>query len=61
MKYDDASWHFGGDYPSDLPQENACTHTGVFLAWALKTKLGACGAGRAKACRLLKHSRGKYS
>lgn len=35
MKYDDASWHFGGDYPGDLPQKNAYTHIGVFLAWAL--------------------------
>ena len=21
MKYDDASWHYGGDFPADLPQE----------------------------------------
>ncbi|MFY8349245.1 hypothetical protein AAEU29_01715 [Pseudoalteromonas sp. SSM20] len=35
MKYDDASWHYGGDYPAGLPEKNAYTHTGVFLAWAL--------------------------
>jgi len=39
MKYDDASWHFGGDYPSDLPQENAYTHIGIFLAWAIENDL----------------------
>jgi hypothetical protein len=35
MKYDDASWHSGGDFPGDLPSEAAATHTGMFLAWAL--------------------------
>jgi hypothetical protein len=35
MKYDDASWHFEGDYPDDLPQENGATHIGMFLAWAV--------------------------
>jgi len=35
MKYDDASWHFGGDYPEDLPEKNAYTHIGMFLGWAL--------------------------
>lgn len=34
MKYDDASWHFGGNYPDELP-EDAYTHIGMFLAWAL--------------------------
>jgi len=31
--YDKAKWHYGGDYPTDLPTENAYTHTGMFLAW----------------------------
>ncbi len=22
-KYDDASWHYGGDYPKDLPNEES--------------------------------------
>ena len=40
MKYDDASWHFGGDFPRDLPQEAGATHIGMFLAWALLSGLG---------------------
>ncbi|MEG3156461.1 hypothetical protein ACKVMH_00855 [Lysobacter zhanggongensis] len=35
MKYDDASWHYGGDFPADLPREAGATHTGMFIAWAL--------------------------
>jgi hypothetical protein len=35
MKYDDASWHYGGDFPSDLPPEAGATHIAMFLAWAL--------------------------
>ena len=35
MKYDDASWHYGGDFPSDLPPEAGATHTGMFVAWAM--------------------------
>lgn len=35
MKYDDASWHYGGDYPSELPPENGATHIAMFLAWAI--------------------------
>jgi hypothetical protein len=34
-KYDDASWHYGGDYPKDLPLENGATHIGMFLAWCI--------------------------
>ena len=34
MKYDDASWHYGGDFPKDLPDEAGATHTGMFVAWA---------------------------
>ena len=34
-KYDDASWHYGGNYPKDLPDEAAATHIGMFLAWCL--------------------------
>jgi hypothetical protein len=39
MKYDDASWHYGGDFPADLPHEAAATHSGMFLAWALLSGL----------------------
>jgi len=34
MKYDDASWHYGGDFPDDLPQSAGGTHSGMFLARA---------------------------
>src|SRR5713226_4475893 len=34
MKYDDASWHYGGNFPEDLAQEAGATHTGMFVAWA---------------------------
>jgi len=41
MKYDDVSWHTGtDDYPKELPQEAAATHTGMFIAWALLSGLG---------------------
>lgn len=39
MKYDDASWHYGGDFPKDLPPEAGATHTGMFLAWSLLSGL----------------------
>lgn len=35
MKYDDASWHHGGDYPDGLPIEASATHIGMFVVWAL--------------------------
>lgn len=31
MKYDDASWHSGGDFPSDSPEEYGATHIGLYL------------------------------
>jgi hypothetical protein len=34
-KYDDASWHYEGDYPKNLPNESAATHIGMFLAWCI--------------------------
>ena len=39
MEYDDASWHYGGDFPKDLPKEAGATHTGMFLAWAVLSGL----------------------
>jgi hypothetical protein len=39
MKYDDASWHYGGNFPKDLPMEAGATHTGMFVAWALLSGL----------------------
>ncbi len=35
MKYDDASWHSGGQFPEDLPIEAGATHIGMYLTWAL--------------------------
>src|SRR5262249_10899633 len=31
LKYDDAGWHSGGDFPADSPEEFAGTHIGLFL------------------------------
>ena len=39
MAYDRADWHYGGDYPEDLPPENGGTHIGMFLAWAIMNGL----------------------
>ena len=39
MKYDDASWHYGGDFPKDLPREAGGTHIGMFVAWAMLNDL----------------------
>ncbi len=36
MKYDDASWHYGGNYPKNLPKKNASTHIGMFLTWIIE-------------------------
>ncbi|OCK51759.1 hypothetical protein BA768_03355 [Chryseobacterium sp. CBo1] len=35
-KYDDASWHYGGDFPEELPERNGATHTGMFLNWCIE-------------------------
>ncbi|KPJ90189.1 MAG: hypothetical protein AMJ53_14595 [Gammaproteobacteria bacterium SG8_11] len=40
MKFDDASWHYDGEYPQNLPAANAYTHIGMFLAWALLNDIG---------------------
>lgn len=40
MKYDDASWHYAGDFPADLPTSAGATHIGMFLAWSLLNGLG---------------------
>lgn len=39
MKYDDASWHYEGDFPEDLSNENGATHIGMFLAWCIENDL----------------------
>jgi hypothetical protein len=35
MKFDDASWHYGGDFPAGLPAEAGATHIGMFMAWLI--------------------------
>jgi hypothetical protein len=38
-KYDDASWHYEGEYPNDIPRANAATHIGMFLTWCIHNEL----------------------
>ena len=38
---DRADWHYGGNFPDDLPQENGGTHIGMYLAWILDRGLGS--------------------
>lgn len=40
MKYDDASWHYNGEFPEGLAEEAGATHIGMFVAWALLNGLG---------------------
>jgi hypothetical protein len=40
MKYDDASWHYGGDFPKDLENIAGATHIGMFVAWCVLNGLG---------------------
>ncbi len=35
MKYDDATWHSGGNFPKDLPTSAGGTHIGMFAAWCM--------------------------
>ncbi|MBX9690181.1 MAG: hypothetical protein K2X27_25945 [Candidatus Obscuribacterales bacterium] len=37
--YDKAKWHYEGDYPADLPIEQAFVHTGMYLAWLVEQDL----------------------
>lgn len=34
VKYDDASWHYGADFPPELPLKAGATHIAMFVAWA---------------------------
>ena len=36
MKYDDASWHCGGDFPAASPSEYGATHIALFLKWCFQ-------------------------
>jgi hypothetical protein len=35
MKFDDASWHYGGEFPAELPPKAGATHIAMFVAWAV--------------------------
>ncbi len=37
--YDKAKYHFGGDYPQELPIEQAYVHTGMYLGWIIDNEL----------------------
>ena len=39
--YDKASWHYDGDYPADLAQEQAFVHSGMFLGWIIDHDLNS--------------------
>lgn len=39
MAIDRADWHYGGDFPEDLPDENGGTHIGIYLAWIINNNL----------------------
>ncbi len=36
---DRADWHYGGNYPKELPQENGGTHIGMYLNWIIDKNL----------------------
>ena len=38
-KYDDASWHYEGKYPKNLPDNNAAIHIGMFITWCIDNDL----------------------
>jgi hypothetical protein len=38
---DRADWHYGGNYPPELPPENGGTHIGMYLAWVILRGLGS--------------------
>ena len=37
--YDKAKYHYGGDYPDGLPEEQAFVHTGLYLGWIIDRNL----------------------
>ncbi|MFK8003179.1 MAG: hypothetical protein AB8H86_26655 [Polyangiales bacterium] len=34
-KYDDSTWHSGGEFPADKPARNGGTHIALFLRWCM--------------------------
>lgn len=39
MSIDRMDWHYGGDYPENLPLENGGTHIGLYLTWIINNDL----------------------
>ena len=39
MAIDRIDWHYGGDFPKGLPNENGGTHIGIYLAWIINKGL----------------------
>lgn len=37
--FDNAAWHYGGDFPSDLSDHQAYVHTGFYIGWLLQRRL----------------------
>lgn len=37
--YDKAKYHFGGDFPAELPEQQAFVHTAMFLGWIMDLDL----------------------
>lgn len=37
--FDKAEWHYEGNYPKDLDEEQAYVHTGLYLGWIIDTGL----------------------
>lgn len=37
--YDKAKYHYEGEYPQDLPDEQAFVHTGMYLGWVIDRNL----------------------
>ena len=36
---DRTDWHYGGDFPEGVPNENGATHIGMFLAWIINNDM----------------------
>ncbi|MFC0605215.1 DUF7832 domain-containing protein [Winogradskyella pulchriflava] len=36
---DRADWHYGNDFPENLPEENGGTHIGMYLNWIIENEL----------------------
>lgn len=39
MAFDRMDWHYNGDYPEELPNENGGTHIGFYLTWLINADL----------------------